>query len=358
MNNLGKRIKELRKKNDLTQEKLADFLGVTYKAVSKWECGLTTPDISLIVPMARLFNVTTDEILGMQSSEVDERKRYFDAEYFEFWNKDDHQADYKIALEAVAEYPNEYKYLHWLGSVEYYIAFDFEPQDEFISMMDSSIKHLLMVYENCPDQNLAYDSLWTIICAYRYSDRIEEATKYAMLYPEAVSPTRDDALEMCLQGEDLLIHQQKMIASVLNQFCKVMHNLYFMVDINDPRANFAVTATQKLLEAIFPDDNTLEYSYWFREIHKRLADIALTNNDYDLAVTELRKAMKYTAKGDLAMKSGKQFYTTPILDHYEYDRSDSRPLEESYTEYLKNKLSTEQQYGVIRDREDFQALLK
>lgn len=37
MNNLGQRIKEYRKKNDLTQEKLADYLGVTYQSVSKWE---------------------------------------------------------------------------------------------------------------------------------------------------------------------------------------------------------------------------------------------------------------------------------------------------------------------------------
>ena len=35
---IGERIRDLRKKRDLTQEKLADFLGVSYQAVSKWEC--------------------------------------------------------------------------------------------------------------------------------------------------------------------------------------------------------------------------------------------------------------------------------------------------------------------------------
>ena len=63
MKNIGKRIKDLRKKNDLTQEKLADLLGVTYKSVSKWECGLTTPDLAMIVPLARVLHVSADELL-------------------------------------------------------------------------------------------------------------------------------------------------------------------------------------------------------------------------------------------------------------------------------------------------------
>ena len=41
MNQIGQRIKQFRKQNGLTQEKLAEYLGVTDKAVSKWECGVS-----------------------------------------------------------------------------------------------------------------------------------------------------------------------------------------------------------------------------------------------------------------------------------------------------------------------------
>ena len=46
--NIGKYIKKLRKENNLSQEKLADKLGVTYQAVSKWERGLNLPDMTTL----------------------------------------------------------------------------------------------------------------------------------------------------------------------------------------------------------------------------------------------------------------------------------------------------------------------
>lgn len=77
MNNIGKRIKQLRKENDLTQEKLADYLGISYKSVSKWETGITFPDLSMIVPISKLLGVSTDELLGVKNEVPDERKGFF-----------------------------------------------------------------------------------------------------------------------------------------------------------------------------------------------------------------------------------------------------------------------------------------
>ncbi|MBQ7931229.1 MAG: helix-turn-helix transcriptional regulator, partial [Clostridia bacterium] len=58
-NNLGETIRRLRKLKNITQETLAGAVGVTIPAVSKWERGESLPDVTLIVPIASYFGITT-----------------------------------------------------------------------------------------------------------------------------------------------------------------------------------------------------------------------------------------------------------------------------------------------------------
>ena len=61
---MGQIIRRLRKERNLTQEELAEQLGVTFQAVSKWENGTGMPDISQVVPIAHVFDVSTDVLFG------------------------------------------------------------------------------------------------------------------------------------------------------------------------------------------------------------------------------------------------------------------------------------------------------
>lgn len=63
MNSFGEFLYTLRKEKGMTQAELADALGVTNKAVSKWETGEAMPETALLKPLARIFNVTVDELL-------------------------------------------------------------------------------------------------------------------------------------------------------------------------------------------------------------------------------------------------------------------------------------------------------
>lgn len=66
-NSIGQNIKRLRKAFNYTQEELAERINVTAQAISKWENEMGMPDISQLIPLATVFGVSTDTILGMES---------------------------------------------------------------------------------------------------------------------------------------------------------------------------------------------------------------------------------------------------------------------------------------------------
>ncbi len=67
---LGKRIMQNRKRLGLTQDQLAEKLGVTAQAVSKWENNQSCPDISMLPLLAEIFGITTDSLLGHAQKET------------------------------------------------------------------------------------------------------------------------------------------------------------------------------------------------------------------------------------------------------------------------------------------------
>ncbi len=67
--NLGNEIHELRKKHNLSQEQLAEKVGVARQTISKWELGETAPDIKQAQMLSQIFNVSLDKMLGNDTKE-------------------------------------------------------------------------------------------------------------------------------------------------------------------------------------------------------------------------------------------------------------------------------------------------
>ena len=64
MKQIGKKITDLRKANNMTQMELADKLGISFQAVSNWERGNTMPDISKLPELAEIFHISVDTLLN------------------------------------------------------------------------------------------------------------------------------------------------------------------------------------------------------------------------------------------------------------------------------------------------------
>ena len=89
-NKVGNLIKELRKKNGLTQEKFALKYGVTYQAVSKWENGKNIPDIALLKEICNDYGININDLLdgkvNNKKNEIEKDQWIFSLFHFFFYS--------------------------------------------------------------------------------------------------------------------------------------------------------------------------------------------------------------------------------------------------------------------------------
>ena len=74
---LGMMIASLRKEKRMTQIELAEKMGVTDKAVSKWERDLACPDVSTLPKLAEVFDISVDELMQCKAESQNEKKKDF-----------------------------------------------------------------------------------------------------------------------------------------------------------------------------------------------------------------------------------------------------------------------------------------
>ena len=93
---LADRIQQLRKQKGISQEELADRVGVSRQAVSKWENNLSCPDITILPELASIFGISVDELLGRTPPK---EERVHEAEVIKPEEKE-HILDYTIGSAA------------------------------------------------------------------------------------------------------------------------------------------------------------------------------------------------------------------------------------------------------------------
>lgn len=101
---LGEKIKSLRKEKNISQEIFANYLGISFQAVSKWENGNTMPDITLIPAIASFFGVSTDELFDFNLYEVEKNVETIVDEYSKHWDTDKAKAE-QVIRDGLKKYP-------------------------------------------------------------------------------------------------------------------------------------------------------------------------------------------------------------------------------------------------------------
>ena len=342
----GEIIKSLRREANMTQENLAQLLSISPQAVSRWETDVAMPDISLLPPLANMFHVTTDYLLGMEDYEKDLRKAEYDEAFFEYWRHDDKEKNYQIALRAVAEYPNNMEYVEWLASAEYCVGVLALDDAEHKRLLESSVKRYKIVLERATNQKLYNRALEGIVFALHMLHRNHEAKEYALKQEDELK--RDEMLVWCLEGAEKIEHTQKVAEHFLFGFLSYIR----FADNTIIRCD----TVESILSVLFPDGN---YQYYHNTLQYNAIDKAIalcSQHRYDDVLAELVKARFHAEQMVQYSKKMQYAFTAPLFHYVKGDKketdSDVTDVDE-FIQCLKNNRC----FDPIRDRNEFQALL-
>ena len=329
----------------MTQEKLAEILSISPQAVSRWENDAAMPDISLLLPIANLFSVTTDQLLGADSYQREQRKKEYDDAFCDYWRREDKEENYRIALRAVAEYPGNTEYLEWLASNEYYIGLAKAEYFERLSILESSVKHYKAVIENTKPSSFYDKSLYGIVLALNALGKKDEAKEYAWMQEDPCK--RDEMLIWCTDGAE----KEKIAHRVINYY---LSGLLTYINFCGCKERFA--SVQSILETIIPDGN---YQYYHNVLQYNCLDKAkylCNEGSYDEAVRELQRAKRHAEEMIKYRAQKKLEFTSPLLRHIDdtHDEGEDKVCDVvDFTECLINNKC----FDVIRNRDDFKALI-
>ncbi len=181
---VGQRIKTYRKAKQYSQAYLAERLGVSCQAISKWENDLSTPDISQIVPLAKVLGTSADAILGMYGDESDdEAELYRDLEEICGGEFDTHSMNPKLCetemkcferLEKfVHKYPLNYRVMLQYGWFGARVASSIN-KGYFSELSEKSLKAIQISTERALRAVITYDT--------DYGRKVEAKQKLILLY--------------------------------------------------------------------------------------------------------------------------------------------------------------------------------
>jgi len=239
---LGNKIRTLRKQKNISQEVLAQYLGVSFQAVSKWESETAMPDITLVPAIASFFGVSTDELFDYNHFDMEKRVNEIIDKSLPFRGVDDAECE-RILREGLKKYPGNDILLNCLI---YSIPVP-ERSDEVISICKSLI-------EGTKDDAVKYDACRILAETYHSLGQYDLTKETIAMIPE-IYFTKLELDAQLLSGKDKFqaaVVQKFLAAESLVEMLRKLAE-FFMETADCEKAKNQLEVAKNVIEA-FRDD--------------------------------------------------------------------------------------------------------
>ena len=232
--NIGSNIKKLRRKRDMTQEQLAECLGIAAASVSQWECGKTSPDISQLPVLAHIFEVTTDHLLGV---DVDSKEKEIDRivkEAYEHYKNNHAECAIPILEEGLRQYPTSHRLMCQLARVY------------------QSCKRKDISDETCECYNKEIIRLCTKVRSESTDDQIRISATQILCYTYADLGMRNEIFEIVKSQPNLFATREVYALLALTGTQKYEYNREYFIRLLDTLLGTMKTFNKMLDDGSYP----------------------------------------------------------------------------------------------------------
>ena len=345
---IGTTIKNLRRSRNITQEQLAEMLGVSTNAVSQWECDKTAPDISHLPTLASIFEVSADVLLEIDiaKSKKQAEIKEFTAKYAELHNQGKTEERLKLSRAMQKKYPND-------ETVRYYLmralqnGYSDEYFDEIVMLGEQLLDSSNSKYRTGAIRGLCFTYL-------HKGDRAK-----ALQYADMMPPAEDLHLHV-LEGEALVEHCQNYFWKV----CDKMH-LYMTYLLNHAESDYTHEEKREMWRSLYDTFHIIFADKDFGFYHDRLVRIcffmALESGkagEFEKAIEDLERMLEHLEKyDDFTDIAHSSLLVNKIkINQSNIFKSSTETLGHTYLRYLNNNdnvfiaIKDDRRYTALKDR--------
>ena len=358
---IGENIKRLRREKGITQETLADYMHISAAAVSKWERGETYPDISMVIPLASYFGVSTDEILGLDDAKNEEMIQRYIAESNRLNALGKAKERFELIAKAYQDFPNDWRIVdlymwqlnydpnHWEAPFGYEVH-----KDELYRLCDR-------VLNECTLDKTRYSALSIIGGLYLADGKKEKAMETAKRFPDYWT-TEGEELEGCYDkdaGEytEWIAQLRKNTEDIAYLLVhKLIKATLYAKDIDASGQLVCFQKAAAFLQLIYDKDDYGFYNQEMSDLHLWIANRYVMLNDFEHAFENYEKGFQYAKAYDDLPNT--KTHTSFFVRGNVFDRANTGSnCEDNLIKMQIDRLRGWEIYEAVKDVPQMQALI-
>ncbi|HWT77096.1 MAG TPA: helix-turn-helix domain-containing protein [Mobilitalea sp.] len=231
-------IRNKRKELEMTQEQIADYLGVSTPAVNKWEKGTTYPDITLLPPLARILKIDLNTLLCFEEGMTTNEILQFSTQIIDHIEKNGFVSGFDLAIDKIKEYPNSAELIESiallldgallmygaeLATKEYY-------EEQIFSLYERAAKG--------DDEKARIKALYMLVSKYMQKKDYEKAQQTLDLLPERSELDKKKLQAQILRTQNNLPEAAKLLEQkLLKAINEVQMTIFDLIEVTLTEGN-------------------------------------------------------------------------------------------------------------------------